>query len=271
MSANEPLEPLGGLAARALAAEREHLPHDAARAEKLFSRVLLSVGAGAVGVAAAGTAHAAAGGAAGGAPLAAGAGAATKLPLAVVTAKTAAGIAALAFVVGAGTGAALERSRRPEPEAIAPAPTVSEAPSARPAPTMAPSTPAPLPSTTTAPSLPLVATARGTSSGAPPVATEAPAATAQDARDADLAAERALVDRARSALARGDTGASLEAVAAHEARFPRGRLTEERELVAIQALVRRGESGAAKARADRFRKAHPKSVFVPAVDRLAPP
>jgi outer membrane protein assembly factor BamD (BamD/ComL family) len=105
---------------------------------------------------------------------------------------------------------------------------------------------------------------------APPVATEAPAAT-QDARDADLAAERALVDRARSALARGDTGASLEAVAAHEARFPRGRLTEERELVAIQALVRRGESGAAKARADRFRKAHPKSVFVPAVDRLAPP
>lgn len=270
MSANEPLEPLGGLAARALAAEREHLPHDAARADKLFSRVLLSVGAGAVGVAAAGTANAAAGGAAGGAPLAAGAGAATKLPLGVVTAKTAAGLAALAFVVGAGTGAAVERSRRPEP--IAPQPTVSASPSpsAPPALTLAPSAPEPLPSATTAPSLPLVATARGTTSVAPPVATEAPAAT-QDARDADLAAERALVDRARSALARGDTGASLEAVAAHEARFPRGRLTEERELVAIQALVRRGESGAAKARADRFRKAHPKSVFVPAVDRLAPP
>ncbi|MFO0639801.1 MAG: hypothetical protein U0183_11365 [Polyangiaceae bacterium] len=268
MSANEPLEPLGGLAARALAAEREHVPHDAARSEKLFSRVLLSVGAGAVGVAAAGTAHAAAGGAAGGAPLAAGA--ATKLPLAVVTAKTAAGLAALAFVVGAGTGAVFERSRRPEP--IAPQPTVSASPSpsAPPVLTVAPSAPEPLPSATTAPSLPLVATARGTTSVAPPVATEAPAAT-QDARDADLAAERALVDRARSALARGDTGASLEAVAAHEARFPRGRLTEERELVAIQALVRRGESGAAKARADRFRKAHPKSVFVPAVDRLAPP
>jgi outer membrane protein assembly factor BamD (BamD/ComL family) len=121
-----------------------------------------------------------------------------------------------------------------------------------------------------APSLP-VATARGTSSGAAPVAPEASATSTQDAKDAELAAERALVDRARSALGRGDTTASLDAVAAHEARFPRGRLTEERELVAIQALVRRGETGAAKARADRFRRAHPKSVFVPAIDRLAPP
>lgn len=266
MSAHEELDPMSGLAARALAAERDHLPRDAARAERLFSRVVVTVGAVAVATgsaAAAGSAAAgsAAAGSSAGAPLASGA---AKVAGATMTAKAAVGLAALAFALGTGAGVALERTRSPEHAAPRSEPSSSASSSAAPVPEV----PASVLSAATPPSA-SVATSRPSSSPVPvpPEAT----ATTQDQKDAELAAERALVDRARSALGRGDTAASLEAVAAHETRFPRGRLTEERELVAIQTLVRRGDGAAAKARADRFRKTHPKSVFLPAIDRLVPP
>lgn len=93
-------------------------------------------------------------------------------------------------------------------------------------------------------------------------------ALARAESDADLAGERALVDRARAALARGDAAACLEAVRSHEARFPNGRLAEEREVLAVRALARAGQTDEARARADRFRKRYPNSVFAGAIESI---
>lgn len=92
----------------------------------------------------------------------------------------------------------------------------------------------------------------------------------QETPDQKLESERALIDRARAALARGDTQSALEALKIHQTRFGAGRLSEERELIAVQALTRAGDPSA-KARAQAFRRQYPNSVFLPAVDRLSPP
>jgi hypothetical protein len=86
------------------------------------------------------------------------------------------------------------------------------------------------------------------------------------ARDTDLSAERALIDRSHAALARANAQAALEAVAQHEKSFPHGQLAEEREALAVQALVMAGRTQEAANRAGRFRKAYPQSVFLPVVD-----
>lgn len=113
---------------------------------------------------------------------------------------------------------------------------------------------------------------------APPVATPAPVAapapfmTTRVHRPArleppgdDLAAERVLVDHARSALAGGDAAGALEALSQHAQRFPNGQLTEEREALRIRALSRT-DGAAARARAAEFRARFPHSIFRPAVD-----
>jgi hypothetical protein len=68
------------------------------------------------------------------------------------------------------------------------------------------------------------------------------------------------------ALARGENLAALDAVKQHVREFPRGRLREEREAIAIQALAQAGETDQARARAALFREAFPTSVFLPAVE-----
>ena len=45
-------------------------------------------------------------------------------------------------------------------------------------------------------------------------------------------------------------------------------IRDRREVLAIQALLGEGNRDGAKARADRFRKAYPRSVFLPSVERL---
>ena len=101
----------------------------------------------------------------------------------------------------------------------------------------------------------------------PPDATP-PAARASNAvgRDVDLAAERALLEVARTALARGDTASAMAALNAHAKRFPRGRLLEERESLAVQALAAAGKRDEARRRADQFRKRSPDSMLLPAVE-----
>lgn len=91
----------------------------------------------------------------------------------------------------------------------------------------------------------------------------APAAIARSGND--LEAERALLDVARTALGRGDGANALTACEGHARRFPRGALGEEREAIAVQALVleQRGED--ARLRAERFRRAYPRSILLPAV------
>lgn len=90
-------------------------------------------------------------------------------------------------------------------------------------------------------------------------------ASAARGGDDHLAAERAALDVARTALGRGDGANALAACDEHARRFPRGALGEEREAIAVQALVLEHRSDDARARAERFRKTHPRSILLPAV------
>lgn len=84
-----------------------------------------------------------------------------------------------------------------------------------------------------------------------------------------LAAERALLDVASSALARGMPDEALEAVERHARDYPRGILVEEREAVEVKALVASGRTDEAKARATSFRARYPKSLLLSAVEAAA--
>jgi hypothetical protein len=94
----------------------------------------------------------------------------------------------------------------------------------------------------------------------------APPSSTQSTRADDTAAERALLDPARTALGKNDGPSAMEGVHKHEQRFPKGQLTEEREAIAIQALVLLGNGPEAQARAARFKRTYPNSVLAPAVD-----
>ena len=87
-------------------------------------------------------------------------------------------------------------------------------------------------------------------------------------RDTDLAAERALLVEARQAMSAGNSAGALDAVNRHASRFPAGRLGQEREVIAIRALVAAGRVGEARARAQRFKTNFPKSMALPAIDTL---
>ena len=115
-------------------------------------------------------------------------------------------------------------------------------------------------------SLPSASASAQSGRASPPVTTP-PASSAVRSRDGDLSAERTIIERARSALARGDGEAALVAVAQHEREFAKGQLAEEREVVAVQALVTAGRVQEAAERGARFRKAFPNSLLLPIVDQ----
>ena len=104
---------------------------------------------------------------------------------------------------------------------------------------------------------------------APPKGKRAPAAPAPSAsadRAARLAAELQALRVAREALASGDGPRALHALDDYAARFPRGHLALEAEVLRIEALSRAGDASAA-ARARRFLEAHPQSPYA---ERLRP-
>jgi hypothetical protein len=72
-----------------------------------------------------------------------------------------------------------------------------------------------------------------------------------------LAAQVALLDAARSALATGIYSDALRLADRYRADFPNGELSPEAELVAIEALLSRSERAAALARAARFLERYP--------------
>src|SRR5262249_41841518 len=121
------------------------------------------------------------------------------------------------------------------------------APAARPAPP-APRTAAPAPAP------------------APPGAVPSDAPSVEQ-RDERLAAQRALLEIARTALARGHGAAALGALVRHGRRFPDGQLSEERGALLVQALVAVGDYARAREEAGRFRKHYPRSLLLPAVDQ----
>ena len=92
-----------------------------------------------------------------------------------------------------------------------------------------------------------------------------PPSTPQD--DPSLAAERALLEMGRTALARGQAESAYKVMVEHEQRFPHGRLAEERDAIRIQALASLGQLDAAGLLADTFAKAYPHSLLRPAVEQ----
>lgn len=94
-----------------------------------------------------------------------------------------------------------------------------------------------------------------------------PASRSSDER---LAAERALIEVARTALARGDSQAALASLQRHARNFSRGQLSEERDALWIRALVIDREFAAAGIRAEKFQTRYPRSLFLPMIrDALA--
>jgi outer membrane protein assembly factor BamD (BamD/ComL family) len=84
--------------------------------------------------------------------------------------------------------------------------------------------------------------------------------------DRDLAEQRWLLERARTALGRGDGAAALDSLEEHQRRYPEGQLTEEREVLEIEASLALGRSSEAKLRGAEFERRHPGSLLLPAVE-----
>ncbi|MEM9073534.1 MAG: hypothetical protein AAGE52_33900 [Myxococcota bacterium] len=89
----------------------------------------------------------------------------------------------------------------------------------------------------------------------------------ENASDPQGPTELALLDRAR-ALLRRSPGDALQLANAHQASFPRGSFAEERELIAVEALVRLGRRPDAEARSQRFRRRWPSSVHASRISAI---
>lgn len=161
------------------------------------------------------------------------------------------GLVASAFVVGLVTGGAavglMLGKQAPVAAVPAASATSASAPSAPELPLTVTNPPPPVPSAT------LPASAAAT---LPPQASAAGAAS-----DSDLGAERALLSIARTAIGRRDGAAALTSLREHKRRFPRGRLSEERETLWIQALVLEGDTDAARTKAKTFHSKYPDSIL----------
>ena len=83
----------------------------------------------------------------------------------------------------------------------------------------------------------------------------------------NLASEQAQIDIARAALARGRPADALRSLGEHSRLYPSGKLREEREALAVQALAQSGQKAAAASRAERFRRSFPNSFFGPVVEQ----
>jgi hypothetical protein len=93
---------------------------------------------------------------------------------------------------------------------------------------------------------------------------EAPAATAAPSSlvtKSTLTAERNVLDKARRQLAWDEPGKALAFLEEHARQFPRGQLSEEREVMLINVLALLGRSPEAKARGEAFLKRFPNSLM----------
>jgi hypothetical protein len=90
-------------------------------------------------------------------------------------------------------------------------------------------------------------------------------ASSRDSRASGLN-EVALLDAARSALAT-DPRRALTLTQEHARRFPHGALSQEREVIAIDALSKLGQTDAAKARGSDFERRYPGSAHQPKIDQ----
>lgn len=172
---------------------------------------------------------------------------------------------AVLFVLGGVSGAAGHAlylgAAAPEP---VPAPVAAPAPT--PAAIVPPFVAAtPPPSEPIAPPTPPVAPASAPRLREPARAVATPS-RAPEARDNALAAERRLLEVARTALSRGQSGAAIKGLEEHAASYASGQLAEEREALWIQALVSEGRYPDARAKGAQFHKKFPRSMLGETVD-----
>ena len=80
--------------------------------------------------------------------------------------------------------------------------------------------------------------------------------------------ELQLLGRARQADAHGDYTEVLALVADHERTYPAGRLSEEREVLRVKALVGLDRGGEARRAAVKFRRQFPRSVLLPKIEDM---
>jgi hypothetical protein len=85
-----------------------------------------------------------------------------------------------------------------------------------------------------------------------------------------LRAERLLIETASAALTRGDYTSALASLRKHARVFPHGELTQEREVLMVQALKASGDDAAAQQRAKDFKQKFPGSVQQGTVDKASP-
>lgn len=170
--------------------------------------------------------------------------------LVTATAAKVAGVTATAVAIGvAGWFLAHHRTDAGMPEQrLAPAHSASER--IRPVETAPPPTPA------IAPTTPTEEPARGKE--ARPIPPQR--AEAKNVSEVELI-------RSAESLARSDPAKALQLTREHERLFPSGALAEEREVLAIESLVRLGDMERARARADRFLGSHPYSAHSRRVQR----
>lgn len=82
--------------------------------------------------------------------------------------------------------------------------------------------------------------------------------------------ETVLIERARKQLA-SSPSAALATTEAHARDYPRGALSQERDVVAIEALLRLGRRTDAERRAEAFRSREPTSPYRRRIERLLAP
>jgi hypothetical protein len=246
------LEPLGDDLRELFAHERSSYTFDERRMDRLYRRVQATVALDARAFPAS---------PAGASPSAAPQSPAPLAPSRGLVWKVGLGVG-IGFALGLGVGElGRGRATHPETRSEVDAAVVFVVSSSPAIPSLGPST-SPVPSQAP-PAVPVVS-----AEALPQVAPASARPSAVLAPASDLAEEQSLVDRARAALARGRAADAVAATDEHARRFPRGRLAEEREVIGIQALLASGNRSAAEARADRFRKTFPKSVFLPSLDRI---
>ncbi|WP_186001868.1 hypothetical protein [Corallococcus sp. Z5C101001] len=187
--------------------------------------------------------------------------------------KVLVGMAVLTGTVGSfHVGRVYERTHadaeRPLTRDIAPAPAAplpSEEP-APPAPEAEPSAP-PAPVAPPTAGVPPTGPAPRPTSAAP----KRPPAPAPSVAPAAEDEELLLLDSAHQALRRGDSERALASAQAHASRFPAGTLAQEREVIAIEALVRLGRVPEARERAEAFGARYPTSSHLVRLQGLLHP
>ena len=165
-------------------------------------------------------------------------------------ATTKAAVAVPVVIAALGVGAVQYHQSAPASRgnAVAPVPVAASA--------------APLAVASTAPAEPSASDAELVAP-APPARAHAPSAL----RD-QLSEESALLEHARAELRSGHARAAETTLLRMQTRFPRGALTQEREVLLIEALAARGNAEAAERDARSFVAAHPESPHAVQLRRL---